>query len=287
MRRGVDAEHERNRNPRSLTEDWIAPKFKDRFRVGQRIYFMRSAGGRHIDERRFTAVGRISSQIYEQYHPRTDTMRSLIDVVYDYLVVPNFDRPKIRNDRDVEFKAYRPYVDGLFQTAFPLPSGIAARTWEVLKDYLVPVGTSHTAVDRRVFVSYSHEDSEFGKRLIRDLRQRLGGHEETVWFDTEGGLHGGDAFIDKIMEEVRDRPIFIVIVSPESMSSRFVNHEIRLAIQFDLSDDSPGGKLIVPVLYRECAMRPDLSMRQGVSFLAPRPYQEAFDELMAVVNQVK
>jgi hypothetical protein len=272
---------------RSLTEDWIAPKHKMKFRVGQRIYFMRSAAGKGIDTRRFTAVGRISSQIYEQYHPRTDMMRSVIDVVYDYLVVPNFDRPKIMADSDPDFSTYGPYVDGQFATAFPLPPGIAARTEYVLRGYLRPIGTSHRAVDKRVFVSYAREDIEFGTRLVRDLRQRLGGHDETVWFDMEGGLHGGDTFIETIEDEIRDRPVFIVIVSPDSMTSRWVNQEVSIALNIDLSDDSPGGKLIVPVLLRECRMRSALATRHGVPFQEPRSYDDALGELMSVINQQK
>lgn len=136
-----------------------------------------------------------------------------------------------------------------------------------------------------MFVSHSHADNEFGLRLVRDLRQALGGQEETVWFDAAGGLHGGETFIERIRDEVRERPVFIVIVSPDAMGSRFVNHEVSLALSYDIN--SPGGKLIVPVLYRECDMREDLAMRHGVSFLPPRSYDEAFRDLLAVVSQAR
>src|SRR4051794_7991353 len=76
------------------------------------------------------------------------------------------------------------------QQRFPLPPGIASRTEQALKGYLVPIGTSHRTVDKRVFVSYSRLDHEFALKLVDDLRQHLGGQEETVWIDTQQ-LSGG------------------------------------------------------------------------------------------------
>jgi hypothetical protein len=120
---------------------------------------------------------------------------------------------------------------------------------------------------------------------VHDLRLALGGEEETVWFDTAGSLIPGDTFINKIREEVRERPVFVVIVSPDSMRSRFVDYEVSLAFTYDIN--SPGGKLIVPVLYRECELRDDLGMRHGISFLPPRRYEDALSDLLTVVNQAQ
>jgi hypothetical protein len=271
---------------RSLVEDWTVAAFRDMYRVGQRVYFMRLAAGRPIDERRFSAVGRIVSKPYQKPHPRTGELLWLIDVVYDYLVTPNYDRSKIVVDPDEEFRKYHPYVGGEFRTNFLLPANIAARTEQVLRPYLRPIGTSHRRVDKQVFLSYSRVDEQFALRLLHDLRQRLGGSDEAVWMDTQQ-LQGGQLFEDVIMEEIRDRPVFIVIVSPDSMASRSVKNEIGLAIHMDLADDSPGEKLIVPVLYREASMPPNLGMRNWVSFLPLRRYEESLDELMTVVNQAR
>jgi hypothetical protein len=133
-------------------------------------------------------------------------------------------------------------------------------------------------------VSYSRTDQDFALKLVHDLRQRLGGGEETVWLDMQQ-LQGGQTFAQVIEEEIRDRPVFIVVVSPDSMTSRFVQFEIGLAVTMDLAEDSPGEKLIVPVLYREAAMPASLGMRHGISFQPPRPYQDSLDQLMTIVHQ--
>src|SRR5262249_13785883 len=148
------------------------------------------------------AVGRILSPPYQKPHPDTGQPRWIVDVVYDYLVVPNYARPKILADSDREFNQFKPYVLGLNQTVFYLPPSIAARTDAVLRPYLRPIGTSHRPVDKRVFVSYSREDSKFALKLVDDLRQRLGGHKETVWLDTQQ-LEGGQTFQNIIEDEIR------------------------------------------------------------------------------------
>lgn len=132
----------------------------------------------------------------------------------------------------------------------------------------------------RVFVSHSHQDNAFGTRLVTDLRRLFHG-EDAVWYDSAGGLHGGDSWWLQILHEVESRPIFLVILSPDSMQSPWVSDEITMAWR---QRNSPEGKRIIPVLYRTCQIRRDLSILQYVSFLSPRPYDEALDELLATIR---
>jgi hypothetical protein len=271
---------------RSIVEDWPATAFRDLFRAGQRVYFMRSAAGLSIAERKFSAVGRIVSPTYQRPHPQTGELAWQVDVVYDYLVTPNYTQAKIVGDSDAEFKKFNAYVEGPYGTNFLLPSHIATRTDQVVRPFLRPITATTSLVHKQIFVSYSRTDSEFVGKLVQDMRQRLGGHDETVWMDTQQ-LTGGQAFIEKIEGEIRDRPVFLVVVSPDSMASNFVDHEVKLAIHMDLSQDTPGRKVIVPVLYRAAVMPPGLGLHQGISFQSPRPYEESLNELMTLVNQVK
>jgi hypothetical protein len=133
----------------------------------------------------------------------------------------------------------------------------------------------------RIFVSHSHVDNDFGIKLVQDLRRALGGGETAVWYDVAGGLHGGDAWWRKIVEEITARPIFLVVLSPDAAASQWVNDEIDLAWQ---QKNSPAGKLIVPVLYRDCSIRADLRTRHIVSFQSPKPYDAAFAELLEALG---
>lgn len=209
-----------------------------------------------------------------------------MDVMYDYLVTPTYDRPKILADPLKEFREYQEYISGFNKTNFLQDPVIAKRTEEVLKPCLRPIGTAGRRVDKRVFVSYSRTESEFAVRLVNDVRQRLAGHDETVWMDTQQ-LTGGQSFLDVIQSEIRDRPVFVVIVSPDSMASHFVQDEIQLAVFMGLEDESPGEKLMAPVIYHTANMPTRLKMRNWVSFEAPYLYEESVNELMTVINQAR
>src|SRR6266571_3673533 len=100
----------------------------------------------------------------------------------------------------------------------------------------------------RIFVSHSSQDDDFGTRLVENLRSALGG-ETAVWYDSRGGLRGGDDWWPKIVKELTACNVFIVVLSPDAMASPWVNDEINLAWR---QKNSPTRMRIIPVLYRPC-----------------------------------
>lgn len=259
----------------SLIEDWTMFRHRDYVRVGQRIYFMRSGG----QSAAIMAVGRMGSLVYEKAEETDRYLRYWVDVVYDSLVVPPLTRPEMLQDPIL--MNYRPYARGIHHSGFRLPPDVATRTAQLVKGRLRPIGVSDLAVGKRIFVSHSHKDNEFGLRLVDDLRRALGGNDEPVWYDASGGLQGGDAWWRTIVAELKARPVFVVIVSPDSMASPWVNDEIDLAWR---QKNAPGGKVIVPVISRACDMREDLSMRQSISFVPPIPYEKALEDLLTALG---
>lgn len=75
-----------------------------------------------------------------------------------------------------------------------------------------------TAQSYRIFVSHSHLDNDFGTRFAQDLRRALK-EESAVWYDVLGGLHGGETWWEKIVEELTAHDVFIVVLSPDAMNS--------------------------------------------------------------------
>ncbi len=264
---------------RSLVEEWTMFSHRDYARVGQRIYFLRAGGAAGGENGAVVATGRIASLVFEKPDETDEHLRYWVHVVYDAMVVPPLMRPEIL--QDVILKSYPPLARGIQGTNFHPPADVVTRTEQLVKGRLRPIGASETTVDKHIFVSHSHKDNEFGVRLVQDLRTALGGQEDTVWFDASGGLHGGDAFWRTIVAEIKARPVFIVVTSPDSMASPWVTDEIDLAWRLK---NAPGGKLIVPVEYRRCEMRDDLATRQCISFLPPRSYNDALHELLATVG---
>lgn len=129
----------------------------------------------------------------------------------------------------------------------------------------------------RIFVSHSQVDDSFGQALVGDLRRALGGDDDVVWYDHAGGLHAGESWWQRIVAELTARQLFLVILSPDAMASKWVNDEIDLAYRLK---NSPQGKIILPVYYRPCNVRVDLTGFQYVSFLPPRQYTDALRELL-------
>src|SRR5205823_9565781 len=123
-----------------------------------------------------------------------------------------------------------------------------------------------TSPQHRIFVSHSHLDNDFGTRLTQDLRRVLN-DESAVFYDVLGGLHGGETWWEKIVEELTARDVFILVLSPNTMNSKWVRLEINTALNED--------KYIIPLLYRPCTIRADLKTIQSISFLAPQPYEAA------------
>jgi hypothetical protein len=178
--------------------------------------------------------------------------------------------------RDDILKHYAPYATGQFRANYALPPEVVARTQHVVRGRLRPIERSGATGHKRIFVSHSHQDNDFGMQLVQDLRHAVGGREESVWYDTAGGLHVGDEWWRVIRQEMEQRPIVIVIVSPDSMASDFVNKELDMAVLED--------KQIIPVLYRPCRVRIDHTRLQYVSFVAPTPYGEALQELLQTLG---
>jgi formylglycine-generating enzyme required for sulfatase activity len=132
----------------------------------------------------------------------------------------------------------------------------------------------------RIFVSHSHEDNDFGFKLVEDLCRALE-DEDAVWYDASGGLKGGDEWWSKIVTELTARPVFILVLSPAALASRYVLTEFTLALK---QWHSLPGKLIIPVLYKPCEPREDMALFQMVSFLEPKPYEQALSELLMALG---
>ena len=136
------------------------------------------------------------------------------------------------------------------------------------------------SASRRIFVSHSHQDNDFGRKLVQDLQNALG-DETAVWYDTAGGLQGGDPWWSKIKQELKACSVFLVVLSPDAIASKWVNDEINIAWK---QKNSPTGKHIIPILYSACEVPEDLETLQIISFLPPNSYEQAFKELLKALS---
>lgn len=129
-----------------------------------------------------------------------------------------------------------------------------------------------------IFVVSSTEDSEFGKRLVQDLRYLLG-DARAVHYDWQDS---DDAARRKSKEELTVCPVFIVIVSPAALASPRVKALANLAWRQRTK------KFIFPVICHSYQQIPadfnlDLEAIQAIIFLSPKSYEAALTEVLRAV----
>ncbi len=95
----------------------------------------------------------------------------------------------------------------------------------------------------RVFISHSHNDKPFVRRLVDDLR-RASLH---VWLD-EQELATGDSVVAKVSEGLKDSEYFVAVLSHSSMQSKWVQAELNAALSEQFSGK---GTAVLPVLIED------------------------------------
>jgi tetratricopeptide (TPR) repeat protein len=95
------------------------------------------------------------------------------------------------------------------------------------------------AQEAGMYVSHAHEDHAWCRTFVEALR--LSG--ANVWYDEHNLGYG--ALDEEIEQELGDRPIFIVILSPASVRKPWVRREMDTAIR--LRDENPE-RVILPVI---------------------------------------
>ena len=126
------------------------------------------------------------------------------------------------------------------------------------------------------FVSHAHEDRDVAKHIAEKLRSR----GVDAWFD-QWEIKPGDSLVQKIFEEgLKNCKVFMILLSPASVSSPWVRHELDSAIVQRIS----GSTRVVPVIVAPCEipvslralLRIDLST-EGVDATVSKLVDVAFD----------
>ncbi|MBL8134578.1 MAG: TIR domain-containing protein [Anaerolineae bacterium] len=103
----------------------------------------------------------------------------------------------------------------------------------------------------QIFISYSRRDSLFAEQIVRFLREA----GLVVWWDKD--ITAGRSWQDAIQEELEFSKAMIVIVSPDSMASAYVQSEYRGFLA--------SGKTVIPVMVSDTPqMPPELRARQWI-----------------------
>ena len=101
----------------------------------------------------------------------------------------------------------------------------------------------------RVFVTYSHKDSEFVEQLVADLESS----GPSLVFDKRL-LGPGDSLL-RIFEEIGTVGFYLAILSPHSVRSNWVKKELSVAVIREIEET---GFKVIPVIKEQCQLPRDL-----------------------------
>jgi len=111
---------------------------------------------------------------------------------------------------------------------------------------------------RKVFISYSRQDSLFAE----DLSKRLKKDGIAVWFDS-WEINVGDSIVRRVQEGIMDSDFLVILLSPNAVGSKWVDQELNAATIKNIESE---GVFVLPVLIKECQIPLFLSDRKYADF---------------------
>lgn len=100
-----------------------------------------------------------------------------------------------------------------------------------------------------VFLSHANQDRGF----VDSLAQVMRGHRVPVWY-SQTNILGGQQWHDEIGAALRRCDWFLMVLSPQSVESKWVKGEVLYALNHNRYDNK-----IVPLMYLSCDYEEKLS----------------------------
>lgn len=129
---------------------------------------------------------------------------------------------------------------------------------------------------KSIFLSHSHADKPFARRLAADLR--LAGH--TVWID-EAEINIGDSLVAKIREGIDQVDFVAAIISSASVASTWVTRELDLASNREMREKRV---VVLPLLVERVQLPGFLDGKLYGDFCDPTAYSTSFDQLLRALG---
>lgn len=137
----------------------------------------------------------------------------------------------------------------------------------------------------KVFLSYSHKDSEWAERLMAHLNTAESQGLVQYWSDKL--LCPGDEWQKKVKEEIEKSKVFVILLSPEYLASQF-SSDVEFPLIKEASDD---GALIIPVLIKPVSLSAyrglqeyQFSNNEALSELPPRQQERLIIDIAQRIN---
>ena len=131
------------------------------------------------------------------------------------------------------------------------------------------VRESQTRDPRQVFISHAKEDAAFARKLAEDLREE----GWRVWIAPES-IRPGEKWVEAIDRGLETSGVFVVVLTPAAVDSRWVNTETDAAIEMQHED----AITFIPLDVAECRVKRLWRQYQYISFRGS--YEVGLDALL-------
>ncbi len=122
---------------------------------------------------------------------------------------------------------------------------VLRRVESIVKGFFSADTSATRTVKKRFFLCYSSRDRQFALKLAQDLVEE----GVTVWID-HWQLQPGDSLYEKIPRGIRQASWFGIVLSPNSVASRWCRRELSQALEKELQ--LRGRPFVIPILHHTC-----------------------------------
>ncbi|MFX0101021.1 MAG: toll/interleukin-1 receptor domain-containing protein, partial [Candidatus Hodarchaeota archaeon] len=127
-----------------------------------------------------------------------------------------------------------------------------------------------------IFLSHSSKDKDFARKLEKELSA----NNIQVWID-EKDIRGGQPIPSKVLEGLAKTDLFIIIISKNSNTSKWVNFELQYMFNRQMKENRT---IILPVYLEDCKLPPLIEIFKYFDFRDEKGYKSHLEELINNIN---
>ena len=130
-----------------------------------------------------------------------------------------------------------------------------------------------------VFLSHSSKDKFFARKIA----ETLSSYGVTVWID-EAEIKIGDSFLDKISKAIDAVDYVAVLLSHNSVQSKWVQKELQIAMTKEIGEKTV---IVLPILIEQCPLPPYLSDKLYADFTNAENFEASLSKLLHALGVAK
>lgn len=134
------------------------------------------------------------------------------------------------------------------------------------------------ASDFDVFISYSHHDQPFVRKLVDRLHQS----GISLFFD-EADIAVGQSLAESLHRAVHDARYVLVVMSPDYFASQWARQELELAMQQEFESDRTK---VIPLLLRDCDIPSLLRAKVYADYRNDEAFEQNYPNVLSVLLEV-